>query len=407
MWRVATGLWLISGIVFAQDSGSQSSTDLLNRIENYDSSTCQIIFDDEYTCSGVLINNTRKPGRPLILTAAHCIENEKDLDSVNVVFGKRKLLKDQPFDGLKWSSDSGASLLSMSREIDFALLELKSEIPAHVAPIYLGWSSAAVQPSWVASISSPEFGTTQYSFSLTEPSFATFGGLYNAIDSGHWRVDQWDEGDTAPGSSGAPLLNSDFEILGGMSGSTDWENHRSDYFFKFKLAYNHFEKSAKQLRAWIDPDHLGGMGHFRPADKIKNYGYTSSVTESVKLLDGARVTENFSMGEVARIKGVYITIAGKSKSPVLNDSGLKDSGSTITVELSRNGSEIYTEEVDAGRLLQFSENYVPLLTPPVVSGEFSVSLKFESADSSDYLIIPKINDKDSDSYLIAVNSGKH
>jgi len=74
-----TGLWFFAGNVIALDSGDPPNTDILNQIENYHSSTCQLIFSDSYTCSGVLINNTSDQGRPLILTAAHCIESEADL----------------------------------------------------------------------------------------------------------------------------------------------------------------------------------------------------------------------------------------------------------------------------------------------------------------------------------------
>ncbi len=143
--HIATCLWFINGIVIAPDLRGQPS-EILNQIEPYNSSTSQIIFNGSYTCSGALINNTQDQGRPLILTAAHCIESEEDLNSIVVIFGKRKLLKDQLYGGLEWSS-IGASLLSSSREIDFALLELDSKIPIHVSPIYLGWNKVIYQPN--------------------------------------------------------------------------------------------------------------------------------------------------------------------------------------------------------------------------------------------------------------------
>ena len=85
---LATCLWLITGAVFAPDLRGQPS-EYLNQMENYNSSTSQIIFNGSYTCSGVLINNTQDQGRPLILTAAHCIESEEDLNSIVVIFGKK------------------------------------------------------------------------------------------------------------------------------------------------------------------------------------------------------------------------------------------------------------------------------------------------------------------------------
>jgi len=391
----AACLWLITGIVIAPEIRAQTSQEILDRIEKFNSSTCQIIFSESYTCSGVLINNTKDQGRPLILTAAHCIESEADLKSAVVVFGKRKLLKDQAYDGLEWSS-TGASLLSSSKEIDFALLELEGEIPVHVAPIYLGWNKDISQPTLISSIHSPDFGDAQYSFSMAIPSLATFGGLYDAVESGHWRVDQWAEGITSLGSSGAPLLDSNFDIIGALSGSTDWNNYTSDYFFRFDLAYDHFGDAARQLKAWIDPNSLGWLGQYQPVYQIRNYHFNSSISESVTLLSGATVTEEFSVGDNSNINGVYITVGNVRK----------DSGSTITVALSQNGSEIYAEEIDTLEFSQFTENYIPFVTHPVVSGKFSVSLKIESTDSATYITIPKTSASNPSSYFFAVNSGK-
>jgi hypothetical protein len=73
---IATCLSIIPGPVIAQDLGGQSSIEILNEIDNYNSSTCQIAFNDSYTCSGMLINAGQGQGRPLILTSAHCIESE-------------------------------------------------------------------------------------------------------------------------------------------------------------------------------------------------------------------------------------------------------------------------------------------------------------------------------------------
>ena len=294
---IATCLWFITGMLIALDLGAQPSIEILDRIENYNSSTCLIIFDGSYTCSGVLINNTQDQGRPLILTAAHCMESEEDLNSMVVIFGRRKIIRGQPYNGLEWRSNTGASLLSSSRELDFALLELKSRIPDYISPIYLGWNKKFSQPALVSSIHSPDFDDAQYAFSLAKPSLATFGGIYNPVALGYWEVDQWAQGITSLGSSGAPLLDSNFEIIGGLSGSTDWENHKSDYFFRFDLAYDHFSDADRQLKAWIDPDDSGRIGQYQPTHKIRNYHFTSSVEETVNLLNGAIIAEEFSVSD--------------------------------------------------------------------------------------------------------------
>ncbi len=78
---IATCLWFITGIVFAPDLRAQPSENL-NQIENYNSSTCQIVFNGSYTCSGVLINNTQDQGRPLVHRLIQSVH--KDMKSANV-----------------------------------------------------------------------------------------------------------------------------------------------------------------------------------------------------------------------------------------------------------------------------------------------------------------------------------
>ena len=343
----------------------------------------------------MLLNNTQNQGRPLLLTAAHCIENEEDLKSLVVIFGKRTLLKDQPYRGLEWST-IGASLLSSSREIDFALLELEATIPTYVSPIYLGWTKLLSKPTLLYSIHFPDFADAHYSFSMAKPSLATFGGLYNTVAFGHWKVDQWAQGITSLGSSGAPLLDSKFEIIGGLSGSTDWDNSKSDYFFRFDLAYDRFSNTANQLKAWVDPDSVGSIGHYRPTHKIKHYHFTSSVTETVHLTDGATITEEFRVSENSQLNGVYITVGEVSDYL----------GSTITVALSQNGSEVYAEETKPCELSKYSENYIRFVSPPLISGRVSMSLNVRFPNSSAYIAIPKTSMSNVSSYFFALNSSK-
>lgn len=395
--HISTWLWVMSGLLIAPDLGSQPPTDLLNKIESYQSSTCQLVFNGSYTCSGALINNTLDQGKPLVLTAAHCIESEKDLNSILVIFGKRKLLEGQPYEGLEWSSDAGASLLARSKELDFALLELNSRIPAYVSPVFLAWNNTVSPPEFVSSIHSPDFEQARYSFSQSKPSLATFEGLYNPVALGYWKVDQWVGGTTSLGSSGAPLLNPGYEIIGSLSGSTDWEDHTSDYFFRFDLAYDHFSEEAKQLKAWIDPAGLGRLGHHQPNLKIRNYRFTSDVDETVTLIDGAGIAEEFSVDKGSVINGVYISPAELSIHP----------GAKVIVAITQNGSDLSFEEIAASELSRYSEQYIPFATPPLVSGRLSVSLQFKSTDSSDYVTIPKTRISGLISYFLAVNSDNY
>lgn len=81
-------------------------------------------------------------------------------------------------------------------------------------------------------------------------------------------------------------------------------------------------------------------------------------------------------------------------------------GATITVALSQNGSELYAEETNTFELSQYSENYIPFVTSPSVSGTFSFSLNFKFTNSSAYITIPKTSMSNLTSYFLALNSSK-
>jgi len=387
-------LWLVAGVAIAPALNAQSS-DWLNRLERINTATVQLIVSDSYTCTGALINNTKEQGRPLIVTAAHCLDGVEDLDSMLVLFGKRKLLQDQPFAGLEWRS-KGVSVLASSEGIDFALLELKSSIPDFVAPLYLGWGNSDAQPEVIYSIHSPDFGDTQYSFSLAKPLVATFGGLYKAIDSGHWRVDKWTQGSTSPGSSGAPLLDENFSIIGGLSGSTDWPDYKSDYFFRFDLAYDHFGNKNKQLKAWIDPRGSGASSHYQLFHKVRNYEYDSPVLETMKLVNSGVIKEEFALSGSTRINGVYITVGETSGHP----------DSQLVVAVSSHDVELTVSKIRVSTLSQLSENYIAFEKPVTVSGEISISLKWKPTDPSVFITMPSAKIAGQASYFFALNSSK-
>ena len=178
----------------------------------------------------------------------------------------------------------------------------------------------------------------------------------------------------------------------------EWQQvkNKSDYFFRFDLAYDHFSSTAKQLKAWVDPDNLGSIGRFQPTQKIKNYNFTSSVSETVNLTNGEMVTEEFSATGNTKINGAYITIGEMGH----------NLGSAISVALSRNGSELYAEEINTLELSPYSENYIPFAAPPVVKGEYSISLNFRSTDSSAYIAIPKTITSNLTGYFFALNTSK-
>ena len=139
------------------------------------------------------------------------------------------------------------------------------------------------------------------------------------------------------------------------------------------------------------------MGHHQPNLKIRNYRFTSDVDETVTLIDGAGIAEEFSVDKGSVINGVYISPAELSIHP----------GAKVIVAITQNGSDLSFEEIAASELSRYSEQYIPFATPPLVSGRLSVSLQFKSTDSSDYVTIPKTRISGLISYFLAVNSDNY
>ena len=109
-----------------------------------------------------------------------------------------------------------------------------------------------------------------------------------------------------------------------------------------------------------------------------------------------RPQDVLSQVNYSKINGVYISVGEMSNYL----------GSTITVVLSQEGSELYAEETNAVELSQHSENYIPFITPPFVSGKVSISLNSKSTKSSAYIAVPKTSISNLTSYFFALNSSK-
>ena len=123
----------------------------------------------ESRCSGVLINNERGDGRPLILTAFHCLD-EDDSNTVEqdeqdamanwlFVFNYQSDVCAQPAAPGPLESEfmvAGATFIDGDcGKADWALLELSEPIPGDFNAYYAGWRRANEKPSSGVCISHP------------------------------------------------------------------------------------------------------------------------------------------------------------------------------------------------------------------------------------------------------------
>ncbi len=182
-------------------------------------------------CTGTLLNNCNNDGTPYFLTANHCMEGTGS----NVIFrfnwSSPQCAANQ--NGPMNQSVAGYTLLHSSAGSDVALLRLNTTPPPSYNVYYSGWDRSAPAPSGgVTCIHHPSGDIKKISFENQPVTPSSFSGAQC------WRVADWDDGTTEPGSSGSGLWNQNKLLIGQLyGGSAACGNNGSDYFGRFSVSF--------------------------------------------------------------------------------------------------------------------------------------------------------------------------
>lgn len=161
---------------------------------------------DGYVCTGSLLMDTSESFAPWFLTANHCLGSSSEADSLRVTWyyftdtcnGSAPSWYDLPF-------SDGAELKASSPTSDFSLVLLDEAPPAGTA--FLGWS---IQP---AAVNDP---ITVLHHPAGEYQRITLGDITRQTPS-FWKV-RYSQSSTEGGSSGSPLINSNYQVIGQLYG---------------------------------------------------------------------------------------------------------------------------------------------------------------------------------------------
>jgi lysyl endopeptidase len=222
-------------------------------------------------CSGSLINNTAQDGKQLILTSFHCQDGftplyhlwKFEFDYFDPVCGSNVKLNAPS------TSVLGANFLAGGRSSDFLLLEITQPIPSETQVVYNGWNRNPEPPSSSVIFHHPK-GDLKKITTSTIPAtvfnnqiqwnnrYVENGDTFTVVTppNHHFRVN-YNLGFIETGSSGAPLFNSNGEILGQLHGGNQMCNNGIVFFGRLFNSWNGNGTKETRLSDWLDPIQSG------------------------------------------------------------------------------------------------------------------------------------------------------
>lgn len=268
-------------------------------------STALLIIGNQLVCNGVLLNNTRRDGDPLVVTADHCgirsdaVADESDSDdrfpaeSVSVVFNFQAQQCGDTQRVMQSDRIDGAEILYRDRRADTTLIRLERMPPAAFGVRYAGWDASGSGADTGSGVHHPRGDLKKISLfeqSLSPQTVTISGG--GARDGSQevdaWRVD-WADGVTEPGSSGSGIWNPQQRLLGVLSGGSSQcgtdglllgigaqpEIQGPDFYGRLAVAFDSPGELGTPLRAFLDPAASGA----RSLNARSDSGATPSPTD--------------------------------------------------------------------------------------------------------------------------------
>ncbi len=230
-----------------------------------------------FLCTGTLLADVPRSQRSFFLTAHHCGVTESNAPSVVVYWNYESPVCGQLSGGSLADNQTGAVLRATRADVDFTLLELTATPDPAFNVFYAGWDRSNIPPSWSIALHHPNTEEKAISIDHHPPTTTANCIAPQLGNNTHWRVGNWEQGTTEPGSSGGGLWSGDNQrLIGFLSGGLASCTNRSgsDCFGKFAIAWDG-SNAASRLRDWLDPtgQQPGGIDGFNARATLRVHGF--------------------------------------------------------------------------------------------------------------------------------------
>ena len=228
-------------------------------------SVAMIIVGGNGVCSGALINNSCNDGAPYFLTADHCLSGASAPSTMTWAF---RFNWQAPIGGTSCATSAvsvdpgtydqtsyGANIVANHANSDFALLEINLTVADALAwgCYYAGWDKSDVYTGLdVVGIHHPSGDLKKICSASNGISAEVWGGAKT------WKVDEWGNGVTEPGSSGSPLFDANGRIIGQLYGGNaacngTVNNGLDDFYGRFGASWDDMPGIENRLDVWLNP----------------------------------------------------------------------------------------------------------------------------------------------------------
>ena len=274
-------------------------------------------------CTGSLLNNTAKDGRPYILSAHHCQSGFQPIyDSWRFDFGYESTSCEKPASEPGFQFLTGCMLRAKGQDSDFLLLELIDEIPVEYNVYYNGWNHAdQYLPDTVALIHHPSADIKKISIDYNPSTIFQFNIHWDegiTTPSKHHYKSFFDLGTHEGGSSGAPLIDQDGFVIGQLHGGRADCTENFGYSGRLHKSWDSGSLENEILGFWLDPlgtgqDTLHGMLH-------PDLGSTYSIHGVIKDINGHPMKNVLIKVEGDLINNIQTDTLGQFTLPVVSRS---------------------------------------------------------------------------------------